>query len=60
MPKGVIFNLSKISDLWKSLHYPPETTSIQLVVRLLATLVQASTAEIRDGLAKKVRLYITL
>ncbi|CAN7997726.1 unnamed protein product, partial [Ixodes hexagonus] len=33
--------LEKLIEAWKKLHYPPETTSVLLVVRLLATLAQA-------------------
>ena len=40
------------------MHYPPETTSVQLIVRLLATLVQAETPELRDILAQKVNAMI--
>ena len=45
-------------ELWKSLHYPPETASIQLIVRLLATLAQAETSELRGSLAQKVYLFM--
>ena len=41
-------------ELWKTIHYPPETASIQLIVRLLATIVQAETKETRDSLSQKV------
>ncbi|OTF78084.1 SET and MYND domain-containing protein (SMYD)-like protein [Euroglyphus maynei] len=36
-------NLNKLCDLWKSIHYPPETASIMLLVKILARIKQDST-----------------
>ncbi|XP_064455826.1 histone-lysine N-trimethyltransferase SMYD5-like [Ornithodoros turicata] len=35
----------QLLDTWKKLHYPPETTSVTLVLRIFATVVQASDKE---------------
>ena len=49
--------LIQLDEIWKSIHYPPETASIQLIARLLATLVQAETTEMRDSLAHKYQSF---
>ncbi|KAH9424413.1 SET and MYND domain-containing protein 5 [Dermatophagoides pteronyssinus] len=36
-------NLNKLCDLWKSIHYPPETASIMLLVKILARIKQDPT-----------------
>nr|CAH7721280.1 unnamed protein product [Callosobruchus chinensis] len=33
--------LEKLNETWKQIHYPPETNSIMLIVRLLARILQA-------------------
>ena len=35
-------NLQKLCDSWKSIHYPPETISIMLIVKILASILQSS------------------
>lgn len=37
--------LTILDEIWRPLHYPPETSSIFLVVRILATIVQAADPE---------------
>lgn len=37
--------LAVLDELWRSVHYPPETSSIFLIVRILASIVQASNPE---------------
>ncbi|KAL1506485.1 hypothetical protein ABEB36_005844 [Hypothenemus hampei] len=34
-----------LEEAWKNMHYPPETSSIFLIVRLLANIVQASNTD---------------
>ena len=34
--------IAKLCDLWKSIHYPPESASIMLIVRLLAAIKQSN------------------
>jgi len=38
-----------VDDLWRSLHYPPETSTILLILRILASIVQASNPEQQIG-----------
>jgi len=33
--------LEKLNEAWKVMHYPPETASIQLLVRILASMIQS-------------------
>ncbi|KAJ8934380.1 hypothetical protein NQ314_013421 [Rhamnusium bicolor] len=33
--------LEQLNEAWKQVHYPPETSSIMLIVRLLARIIQA-------------------
>lgn len=42
--------LEQLNEAWKQIHYPPESSSIMLVVRLLATIIQASN---RDAAIQK-------
>ncbi len=42
--------LKVLDELWRSIHYPPETASIFLIVRILASIVQASDPEVQMGL----------
>ncbi|KAG5894059.1 hypothetical protein JTB14_003922 [Gonioctena quinquepunctata] len=37
--------LTQLNDAWKNVHYPPETNSILLIVRLLARILQAPNRE---------------
>ncbi|XP_076250614.1 SET and MYND domain containing, class 5 isoform X1 [Rhynchophorus ferrugineus] len=37
--------LEQLEDAWKKIHYPPETSSIFLIVRLLAQTLQSSNKE---------------
>ncbi|KAJ8921624.1 hypothetical protein NQ315_010533 [Exocentrus adspersus] len=34
--------LEQVNEAWKQVHYPPETSSIMLIVRLLARIIQSS------------------
>ncbi len=34
--------LKVLDEMWRNIHYPPETTSIMLVCRILASIVQSS------------------
>lgn len=36
---------SKLCDFWKSIHYPPETASIMLLVKVLASIKQSPTPQ---------------
>ena len=45
--------LNVLTDAWKNMHYPPETASITLLVRLLATIVQNPTQEESEAIAQK-------
>lgn len=38
-----------VEDLWRSIHYPPETASIGLVIRILASVIQAQDPEVQIG-----------
>ncbi len=31
----------RLKETWRNLHFPPETTSVEMVCRILATIVQA-------------------
>lgn len=57
-PPDATHPLVQLDELWKTIHYPPETCSIQLIIRLLATLVQADTQELRDSLAQKYLSFL--
>ncbi len=34
--------LMRLMEAWRSMHFPPETTSVEIVARILASIVQAS------------------
>ena len=38
-----------VDELWRSIHYPPETSSISLVLRILASIVLAEDPEQHIG-----------
>ena len=46
----------KLTEAWKKIHYPPETASITLLVRILATIAQRPSPEESEELAQK---YLT-
>ena len=50
--------LLQLDELWKTIHYPPETASILLIAKLLATLVQAETSELRENLSQKYLSFL--
>ena len=50
--------LLQLDELWKTIHYPPETASILLIAKLLATLVQAETSELRETLTQKYLSFL--
>ncbi|KTF82032.1 hypothetical protein cypCar_00032288 [Cyprinus carpio] len=37
--------LNKLQDAWRSVHYPPETSSIMIMARMVATIKQAQDKE---------------
>jgi len=45
-----------LQEAWKKIHYPPETASITLLVRILATIAQRPSPEESEELAQK---YLT-
>ncbi|CAB1325661.1 unnamed protein product [Coregonus sp. 'balchen'] len=36
--------VNKLKDAWRSMHYPPETSSIMLMARMVATVKQINRA----------------
>ena len=42
--------LAILDEIWRPMHYPPETSSIGLVIRILATIVQAPDPEEQIGI----------
>lgn len=40
--KGMLNPLEKLIEAWKEIHYPPETSNIMLVVRILMLIQQSS------------------
>jgi len=45
--------LNVLTEVWKKIHYPPETASITLLVRILATIAQMPSQEESESLAQR-------
>ncbi|XP_066248603.1 histone-lysine N-trimethyltransferase SMYD5 [Euwallacea similis] len=43
--RSKVLPLEQLEETWKQMHYPPETSSIFLIVRLLARILQAPNSE---------------
>ncbi|XP_066150687.1 histone-lysine N-trimethyltransferase SMYD5 [Euwallacea fornicatus] len=45
LDRSKVLPLEQLEETWKQMHYPPETSSIFLIVRLLARILQAPNSE---------------
>ena len=41
--------LRVLDEMWRNIHFPPETSSIMLVCRILASIIQSSDPEVKIG-----------
>ena len=52
--------IERLRELWKKYHYPPETCSIDLILRILALIAQHENPECCASVFLEVRYLILL